>query len=274
MQREIPLKEPITRRRITALEIMQGVVIPPIKRVELMSEDDYEEFTLEWVYGFLASKYNKVRSFAGAGDKGRDIVGYYDDLAIDIFQCKHYDIKIAPNTLYVELGKLCHYTFTNAYPIPKSYNIVAPKGCGPSVLDWIANPKTINKDLIQNWDKYCKGEITKTQKIELIDNFKTYVEDFDFSILRDIAPHELIEQHSQTNYHIVRFGGGIKKYRDFIPLAEPEIQVHELRYTAMLFEVYGEKLTANIADEEVLKATDERLYKHFATQYPPYELHV
>ncbi|MDG4654748.1 ABC-three component system protein [Chryseobacterium arthrosphaerae] len=264
--REISFTKPAVKRRISALEIMQGTIIPPIQHVQLMSADDYELYTLEWVDGYLGSKYNRIRLFAGAGDKGRDVVGYYDDDNVDIYQCKHYDDKLAPGTLYTELGKLCYYTLNKDYPVPLSYFIVAPKGCGPSLLDLINNPTKFNQGLLDNWEKQCKGKITKKQNIELSKELREHIESFDFSIVKDIAPHELIEQHSKTKYHIIRFGGGIKKYREFIPQADLEIQTREQQYTTMLFEVYEQRLMKSIPDAKTLQSVDKVMYKHFGTQ--------
>jgi hypothetical protein len=263
---EIPLAAPSVRRRITALQIMQGSLTPAHQKVDSMSEDEYEEYTLEWVYGFLLPKYLKVRSFGGAGDKGRDVVGYYNDGRIDIYQCKHYDQQIAPTTLYPELGKLCYFTFIGIYPIPESYIIVAPKGCGPMLLDLLKTPNDLRTKLIENWDKYCKDKITKTQTVELKGAFKRYVEKFDFKIVSDIAPHELLDQHGKTQYHVLRFGGGLRRYREIIPQADAEIQTRELRYTTMLLQVYGQKLSTRIGNVELLKLASSHLYKHFGIQ--------
>lgn len=230
-----------------------------------MSSDDYETFILEWIFGYLDKKYTKTRSFAGAGDKGRDVVGYYSDGKIDIYQCKHYDEKIAPTTLYPELGKLCYYTLEKHYPIPQSYYIAAPKGCGSSVLDLIDNPKTINQKLIDNWENYCSKKITRTADIILVDRLLKHVEDFDFSIVKDLAPHEIIEQHKATEYHILRFGGGIKKYRELIPVPESTIQPREQNYTELLFKVYEQELNLTIATVEDLRPQG-KYFTHFNTQ--------
>ena len=72
-----------------------------------MSDKHFEEMTLEWADGYLKKQYVKVRMMGGAGDMGRDIVGYYDNKEIDIYQCKHYKDALIPSKFYLELGKLC-----------------------------------------------------------------------------------------------------------------------------------------------------------------------
>jgi len=265
MLTELTLTQPALERRISAIEALQGAIVPALSRVELMSPDDYEVFVLEWVFGFLAKRYAKTRSFAGAGDKGRDIVGYYDDGNIDIYQCKHYDSKVAPTTLYSELGKLCYYTFKKQYQVPKEYFIVAPKGCGPGILDFIDNPEIINKKLLENWEAYCLKKITKTGDVVLTTDFRRYIEEFDFSIVKDLAPHEIIDQHRATAYHSLRFGGPIKKYRDIIPTPHNNIQLREQNYTKLLFKIYEQELSLKIACVEDLKDKG-KYFTHFNTQ--------
>ena len=63
--------------------------IAPIDKVHIMDEDSFEQFTLEWLYGCKKEKYLSIKRIGGAGDKGRDIVGYYSDGTVDYYQCKH-----------------------------------------------------------------------------------------------------------------------------------------------------------------------------------------
>lgn len=265
MPNELPIPKPEVRRRISALEVLTGPYLSPEVRIAAMNEDDYEVLVYEWVSGYLSDVYQKIRAYAGAGDKGRDIVGYYRDGGIDIYQCKHYDGRIAPTDIYVELGKLCYYTHNADFPVPKKYFIVAPQGCGPTVLDMLAKPQDINQLLLDNWEKNCKSKITKTKAVELSPEFEDYIRQFDFSIISDIDPSEFVKQHAQTQYHILRFGAGIRKFRDKIPEPDPNIQIREQRYTESLFEVYQESLgiPINNVDDLMSQAT---YFKHFVEQ--------
>ena len=57
--------------------------IAPIDKVHIMDEDSFEQFTLEWLFGCKKSKYSSIKRIGGAGDKGRDVVGYYSDILTD-----------------------------------------------------------------------------------------------------------------------------------------------------------------------------------------------
>ncbi|WP_313410800.1 hypothetical protein, partial [Sphingobacterium multivorum] len=188
----LEITRPKGKRRISTFEILSGAIVSPLDRMKTISEDDFEEMVLEWADDYLSKKYPKVRQLGGAGDKGRDILGFLDDQKFDIYQCKHYATKLAPTDIYKELGKLVYFTFKGDYSIPEKYYFVSPKGVGTTVFDMIQNPSDINQTLADNWDKYCRDDITKKESIILEGDFKTYVKSFNFSILDEIAPHELI----------------------------------------------------------------------------------
>lgn len=260
------IAKPKGKRRISTFEILSGAIVSPLDRMKTISEDDFEEMVLEWADDYLSKKYSKVRQLGGAGDKGRDILGFLDNQKFDIYQCKHYATKLAPTDIYKELGKLVYFTYKGDYSIPEKYYFVSPKGVGTSVFDMIQKPSDINQILSENWDKYCKDEITKKETIELQGDFETYVKSFNFSILGEIAPHELINQHAETRYHALRFGGGLKKFREIIPEATVEIQPKELSYTSQLFEVYSENTASSISTATELEAASVDLHNHFKEQ--------
>jgi hypothetical protein len=261
---EVP-KPPTTNKRISSLELMAGQKIHPLKILEMMSDQEFEVFILEWVDGFLGKEYKQVRRLGGAGDKGRDIVGFKVNGEIDIFQCKHYQKVLAPTDIYVEFGKVCHYSYIKDYPIPTNYYIISPKGLGPTLSDLISKPEILKKQLIQNWKKNVEGEITK-EPIPLTGGFKKYVEDFDFSIVRNKEPHEIINEHAMTRYHTLRFGLYAMKFRSKIPKAEKEVHKRELKYVTKLLDVYSDKLSKAIKTATELQSVNLDLHQHFNDQ--------
>ena len=256
------IPKPQGKGRLSTHEILNGQIIPALDRLSAISEDEFEDLVLEWVDGFLTNKYHRVREFGGSGDKGRDVVGYYDDGKIDLYQCKHYSSPLSPSQVWVELGKIAYYTFIGDYKIPKSYFFVTTKGVGPKLLDLIDNPSKFNSELIKGWDGKCRDQIKSTKTV-LSKDLKEYIENFDFSIIRDKSPLELINEHKQTPYYPQRFGGGLVNYREAIPTPTKELQSHELLYTKLLFQAYS-KLKSKVIDNLVdLKALDDQLANHF-----------
>lgn len=259
---ELPELPP--RKRISSYEILNGSPIPKIDRLKGMSEDDFEVMVLEWAHGYLKGKYKEVRQYGGAGDKGRDVVGVYENGDTDVYQCKHYDNSISPSIINVEFGKLCHYTFLKDYAIPKNYFIVAPQGVGSTLQDLLDNPEKLRSQLIENWEKHCQKDITSRKEIKLEGDFKKYVESFDFSIIKCKQPLDLIDEHSKTVFHPSRFGGGLIKSRDIIPKAGNDIDARELHYTTQLLDVYSEHLKSEVKDIGTLQKLSTDYFEEFS----------
>ena len=252
-------------RVVETFNIHTGMIIPPIDRMKIMGPDEFEDLLLEWANGYIKNKYIKVSTMAGSGDKGRDIVAYYEERKYDIFQCKHYKNPLSPSNYWLEFGKLCYYTYIGDYEIPRAYYIVSSNGIGQSLRDLIDKPHNINKGLIDKWDEKCKDSIIKNKSIELDGEFKDYVGRFDFSIVSDIPPINLIEQHAKTIWHKFRFGGGIKKReKPKIPTNISEEECSE-NYIRELLDVYSQKNKKNIIDIETLRR-EKKFYNHFERQ--------
>ncbi|WP_144514619.1 ABC-three component system protein [Bacillus thuringiensis] len=241
-------------------QILYGLAktIPTSELLSLFSDSQFEAFIQEWASGYLLEKasYKKVYRNSGAGDKGRDVVAWLDDTGEtwDCYQCKHYDHALAPNDIWVEFGKLCYYTFCKDFTIPNNYIFATSKGIGPLLKSYIQNPKILRENLIINWDKKCKKQITDTKEVDLTGAFKTYVEGFDFSIVGFLDPLEIIEQHRQTPYYVPRFGGGFNKFREETITPET-IQDEELMYITKLIAAYSD-------DKGIIFAKPEDLIAH------------
>ena len=158
---------PIEKPKIDIELYGTDINIAPIDKVHIMDEDSFEHFTLEWLYGCKKDKYSSIMRIGGAGDKGRDVIAYRKDGGVDYFQCKHYNSALAPSNYYLELGKLCYYTYTKDIPLPKSYYIVASNDIGPTLQDLLDNSAQLLSSLLDNWDTYCRFKITKSKEIVL-----------------------------------------------------------------------------------------------------------
>lgn len=246
--------------------IIFGSPMPPIQRLRSMGEDEFEYIVWEWAHSYLKKMHKDVKRIGGAGDKGRDVICYTHDDNIVIYQCKHYQTALSPSMFWVEFGKLCHYTFNNDYKVPSEYYIVASSGIGQSLSDFIDNPHKINAELINNWDAYCKTKISKPNEIKLIGEFKKYVEQFDFSIVKQLSELTLLEQYQETPWFKYRFGGGlIKKPKPAIPPAILTDDEKKLDYIKQLVSVYKEYSKGRIDNLDALKHNSQ-LNDHFTRQ--------
>lgn len=261
------IEEKQVRGRISPRDILLGKNIPAIDRLKIMSPDDFEDFIYEWIKGYLKDKYNKgVKRLGGAGDKGRDVVGYKDDDSIDIYQCKHYSSQLSPSVFMVELGKLIYYTYCKHLIYPKNYYIITTCGVGPKLYDLINNPAKMKEKLISTWSKYCQDGITKKKVIPLDVELEKYINECDFSVISSIEPLDIIEQHSKTSYHATRFGGGLQKTRNGSIKADIEVQPREFRYIECLREIYEEDIASSIKDCNELENLEPDLFQHYQNQ--------
>lgn len=239
-----------------------GPPILPQNRIQLYNDTEWEQFTEEYAAG-LKPKYIDVRRAGGAGDEGVDVAAYRTNLGLsgdwDNYQCKHYDHALYPSDIYLEMGKLCHYTFIKSYPTPKNYYFVAPHGVGTSLGKLIrGNHNELKQNILNDWGKYCENKITSKHAVLLIGEFKRYVEKFDFSIVKDISILELLEVHRSTVYYNQRFGGNLPS-RPTSDVPPEEMAEEEVIYVKKLLEAYAEFL--QISEISLNEVENHRILK-------------
>ncbi len=244
------------------------VNITPIEKVHIMDEDSFEQFTLEWLYGCKKAKYSSMRKIGGAGDKGRDVIAYYSDNSVDYYQCKHYRSALSPSNYYLELGKLCYYTYRKEIAIPKAYYIIASNDVGSSLQDLIDNPSGLLSSLLSNWDTYCKTKITKTTEVELDKPLLEHMDSLDFSIIKTYPMAQVVDEYLDTIYGNIRFGG--RKINMPTPIAPSNlIEPEEMAYISALLEAYSDELKIRIDTTKSIEAHD-RYFKHLNRQRKDY----
>lgn len=246
--RELAPKTPTVS--YTADHISSGIPVPKTRRIELFSSGDWEEFTEEWASSLKPAYYHVAR-IAGPKDKGLDVVGFISDHTFgggwDNYQCKHYDDPLKPSDIWVEIGKIVFYSYSGEYPPPRKHYFVCPKGIGTTLARLIANPIKLKSEASKNWPKYCEDGISSSFSTPLQGDLETYFDGFDFSIFSSKTVVELIEGHSKTPFHSVRFGGGLP-VRTVSERPPEEISSSESRYIQQIFEAYTDHLGETITD--------------------------
>src|SRR6478609_9336007 len=97
----------------TATQVSVGIPIPPVRLLQVMSPDEWEGFTEEWLsFHKVKGTYQSVRRFSGPGDLGLDVIAFTTAEGFaepwDSYQCKHYDHALTPGDVYGELGKIIY----------------------------------------------------------------------------------------------------------------------------------------------------------------------
>ena len=267
MEGTVEIPKSLVTVKITNANLLTGKPVSPLDKLKILTDTEFTEMVLHWADGYLSKKYGAVRRCDGAGDKGRDVIGInkVGDGSWDNYQCKNYKNKLAPSHIYIELGKLCYYTWKGDYTVPIEYFFVSPEGVGPSLLDLLSKPDELRKELISNWDGHCKNRITSTQSIELEGDLKEYIDKFDFSIFKSKEPHELVNELRETSYYGYWFGLTSPKYRPQTSTPVLSEKENELRYVKQLLLAYNEESSNDIkiiADIE----GEKKLYSHFNRQ--------
>lgn len=267
---ETDLKE-IKPKAMTALtspeHVRSGVPIPKAMRVRTFSPGDWEEFLEEWATS-LDSRYLKVRRFGGAGDMGVDIAGFCTDQGFqgtwDNFQCKRYGHPLRPGDVWVEIGKIIYYAYRGEYIPPRKHYFICSQDIGTSLEKLLNSSSELKIRTLENWEKHCKHRITSTEAIDLTGALLQYFDAFEFEIFSSRSLVELIDGHSKTGYHAVRFGGGLPSRPD--PAAPPELPAAiESRYIRQLLTAYGEHVGENLSEPAAL-ATHTGLKRDFLRQ--------
>lgn len=163
---EVPIQKPEPKYLLTNQDVSFGSSIDPLKRMDIFSPDDFELFIELWVTETLIEKYQKIVRCGGAGDMGRDVIAYIksdDNTAVswDNYQCKHYGSPLTPSNIWIEIGKLCYFTYIGRYSIPQKYYFVCQKGVGNTLNTLLEKPEELKSEFISGWDKYCKEKISK-----------------------------------------------------------------------------------------------------------------
>ena len=173
----------------TAVQVSQGMPIPAVARLGLMSPDKWELFTEEWVTHLKhQGEYALVRRSGGAGDRGLDVVAFTSDLgfgaAWDSYQCKHYADVLGPDDICAEAAKIIYHSFTRTPPfnqacrLPRRHVFVSPKGTGTKAGRWLMDPEEYRRELKERWDR-CAPKVDGSRPT-LQGELLTYVDRFDF----------------------------------------------------------------------------------------------
>lgn len=228
----------------SAEHVSTGILIPKPIRVITFSPAEWESFTQEWASS-LKNLYVRVARHTGSGDQGVDVAGFISDRGWaggwDNYQCKHYDHPLRPSDIWVEVGKIIYYSYKGKYSPPRKYYFIASRDIGTKLGKLIEAPGRLKEEARNNWESSCKNRITETSSIPLEGDLLRWFEEFDFSIFSTKSVVELIEGHSKTPFHSVRFGGGLPP-RPEVLIPPEEHEVVESRYIQQIFNAYGNNL--------------------------------
>jgi hypothetical protein len=244
----------------SAEHVYGGIPIPKPLRVTTFSPAEWESFTQEWLTS-LKDSYASVERHSGSGDQGIDVAGFIEDSrwesGWDNYQCKHYDHPLNPSDVWVEIGKIVYYSYKQEYPPPRKYYFIASRDIGTKLGKLLKTTEKLKEEAKINWEKYCQKQITATTSIHLEGDLLDWFEAFDFSIFSTKSVVDLIDGHSKTPYHAVRFGGGLPPRP--VPISPPqELETEESHYIQQIFNAYSDNMGTHVNDVSGLSSSLRR----------------
>ncbi len=254
-----PIPSPATSTQATAQHVAVGVPISPLNRLRIISPGEWEDFVVEWVDG-LRSIYTDVQRCGSSGDMGRDVIGIVDAATWDNYQCKHYKDPLSIADILPELAKLICYTHAGEYTYPRRYNFIAPQGAGTQLINILAKSQDLKDRLLKDWG----DEKVPHAPSKLDEDLRKHVASADFTIFHAPTAQHLVDEHSKTRWHAIRFGGGLPpRPKTPVPPASPDAA--EVTYIRALLDAYADHKKQPIAAANELGPYPE-LAAHFARQ--------
>ena len=259
----------------TAAQVSGGIPIPAVRLLQVMSSDEWEEFTEEWLSFHKANgTYQSIERLSGPGDLGLDVVAFTTTEGFakpwDSYQCKHYNHALTLGDVYGEIGKIIYHSFLCTPPfnqscrVPQHHVFIAPFGVGIKFGRLLKDPGRLKEQVRAKWESHCAPAIGAGIKAPLKGNFLAYFDVFDFAIFESRTAVELVEEHAQTVFHAARFGGGLPpRGAPAAPPAEP--REAESLYLRKLLDAYGDYLGQPVAACEEL-APHSLLEGHYNRQ--------
>lgn len=212
------------------------------RHILILDDTELEQLVRKWADHQIKKNYVAAYRHGGAGDMGRDVVGFYSNAKHegewDNYQCKQYGKALPTDEGMAELGKILYYAHQGHFTAPKSYYFVAPKGINKNLRGWIENPSKLKNMLINKWDHYCKDKIISKTEVPLTPELRSFISNYDFSRVEIVDVDKIALDPIFRAVLVEEFGGDLLSAPDGeVP---KDIKEHELVYVTQILDVYSE----------------------------------
>lgn len=212
------------------------------RHILALNDKGLEQFVRDWA-AVMTQKYVEVQRFSGAGDMGRDVVGFLTKARHQgewhNYQCKQYGRTLQTAPALQELGKILYYADLGEFTVPTRYSFVAPRGVNRNLERMIFNPSELRDAMIAKWDDYCAKGIVDGQVIPLAGSLLTLIESFDYGSIYRISLDDILADPAAKPVLAKRFGSDPgPPPRGIVPA---DIEQRELPYVSQLVAAYGDR---------------------------------
>lgn len=230
-----------------------------------LTDKQLEAFVRAWAEG--KKGYHRVANFSGAGDRGRDVVGYntasLDEGDWHNFQCKQYGKTLPTANALADIGKVLYYAHCGEFTAPAAFYFVAPRGLNRNLRTLFGNPSKFKRAIIDRWESYCAKTIIDNKHVALSAGLLSFIDAWDFSRVEHVSLDAMLNDPAAK--------GVMFNWFKVDPGPAPagvvpnDIQATELPYVSQLLMAYGERDTCAYADPSQLATAPKRV-EHLAMQ--------
>lgn len=238
--------------------------------LKTMDEDTYEEMVASWAYWCLKEndgrKYEDVMRIGGSGDKGVDVIAFYDQTTnkCDIYQCKHYNHPVNRSDIIAELGKFLYFMSIGDLPVPVSYYLIAPQDLSSQFLHLYEQPEKLKQTIIDSWDKDIAGHIEKGNNLLLEGDLKAFVEAFDYTRFKTYSSDRFLDTlvNAEQRFVFFQYFGFRKEHLKRIKKDTPAtIDDYEKAYIQYLIDAYND--VENVENVDAVNVSRTSFGAHF-----------
>jgi hypothetical protein len=208
-----------------------------------LDDAELERFVLRWLQVMSNPKYHSTQRFAGAGDMGRDVVGFLTKARHQgpwhNYQCKQLGRNLGVGTALLELGKILHFSHQKNFTLPEQFTFVAPRGLTRALEELIFKPSALKEAIITNWNEYCATRIEKGKTIPMDASLLAHTETFDFSRVDRRSLDDILTDTAATPALAAMFG--TDPGSPPLGVVPSTVAAAELRYTDALLGAYSER---------------------------------
>jgi len=167
------------------------------------------------------------------------------------FQCKQYARTLPTDKGVSEVGKILYYSYRGEFTPPVAFFFVAPRGVNRNLKRFIAKPSEFRAELLNGWDRYCAKTISDGILIELTADLRSFIEAWDFSVIRAISVDEILQDSASKP--VLQSWFGTDPGPPPMGVVPPDIEVREMPYVQQLLDAYGEREKCTFPDHTAVK---------------------
>lgn len=235
-------------------------------QIHALNDDDLERLVDDWQTRKTA-QYAGTDRFSGAGDMGRDVVGYVTIQRMDgpwhNFQCKQLKTQLTKPALLRELAKIFFHSFRGHFRLPEKYFYVAPRGLNRKAKELISQPSKLADAMIVEWNEICASHLVENETHHLTDELRAVILAFDFTCVDAIDSRKLVADPAMKAVLVQWFGADPGPAPTGV--VPGDVQVEEFGYFDQLIKAYAARSGTAYANRQA--ALDCATHgKHFRNQ--------